>query len=52
MNLVKKIFGYGIPEKDNTLEDLIAFKVEANLYRLEKELKTPLFFNQYIIAKL
>lgn len=48
MNLVKKIFGYGGLEKDNTLEDLIAFKVEANLYRLEKELKTPLYINLYL----
>lgn len=46
MNLVKKIFGYANPDKDNTLEDLTAFKVEVNLYRLEKELKIPLYFNK------
>jgi hypothetical protein len=42
MNIVKKIFGYGVADTESTLEDLVAFKVEANLYRIEKELKNPL----------
>ena len=38
----KKMFGYGGSDTDNTLEDLVAFKVEGNLYRFEKDMKTPL----------